>query len=85
MQLHIIYTETEVLVSKRPYASWREIQDAYATYKTSLGPWEQGETVAFLDTEYPDISPSAHEQVRRLVEGSVETCIITFAGDEAVA
>ncbi len=80
MQLHIIYTESEVLVSKLPYASWREIQDAYATYKASPGPWEQDDTVVFLDTEYPDISPSAHKQVRRLVEGAVETCVITFVG-----
>ena len=72
MQLHIVYTETNVLLSKYPYASWREIQDAYETYMTSLGPWEHEEVIEYLADEYPDLSPSAQEQVAAFL---AEACI----------
>lgn len=38
--LNIIFTEAELLVSKKSYSSWREIQDEYDDYKASLGPWD---------------------------------------------
>jgi len=72
MQLHIVYTETNILLSKHPYTSWREIQDEYESYKTSLGPWEHDEVVEYLADEYPNLSPSAQEQVVAfLVEASI--------------
>lgn len=40
MQIQIIYTQTGVLLSKHPYPSWREIQNQYTDYMTSLGPWD---------------------------------------------
>ncbi len=72
MQLHIVYTETNMLLSKHPYMSWRENQDEYENYKTSLGPWEHGEVIEYLADEYPNLSPSAQEQVGAfLVEASI--------------
>ncbi|MDF2077100.1 hypothetical protein P2Q70_21135 [Pseudomonas mendocina] len=72
MQLHIVYTETNILLSKHPYTSWREIQDEYESYKTSLGPWEHDEVIEYLADEHPNLSPSAQEQVGAfLVEASI--------------
>lgn len=72
MQLHIVYTETNMLLSKHPYTSWREIQDEYESYKASLGPWEHDEVIEYLADEYPNLSPSAQEQVGVfLVEASI--------------
>jgi hypothetical protein len=36
--LHIIFTGEQVLVSKKAYASWQEIQVEFDAYKASLGP-----------------------------------------------
>jgi len=80
MQLHIIYTETDIFLTKHPYASWRNIQDMYPDYKASLGPWEQGEVIGFLADEYSNISPSAEEQVLGLLSSSKDTKSVTFSG-----
>lgn len=31
-EVHIILTRKEVLISRKPYASWREIQDEFDDY-----------------------------------------------------
>jgi hypothetical protein len=78
MQLHIIYTEAGMLLSKRSYASWRDIQDEYQSYKASLGPWGQDEVAEYLTAEYSDLSPSAQEQIATLLSTSNETIELTF-------
>ena len=72
MQIHIIYTETDMLLSKRAYTSWREIQDEYENYMASLGPWPDDEVVEYLANEYRDLSPSAQEQVSAFLAGPDE-------------
>jgi len=79
MQLHIIYTEEAVFLSKRAYPSWREIQDGYAGYKASLGPWASHAMIEFLVDEYSTISPSAHSQVTALLDSKEDTTRITFS------
>lgn len=68
--LHLIYTDHEILLSCEPYASWRDIQDAFPAYKTSLGPWCVDEVTEYLQQEYPLMQPSAHEQVAMLLSGT---------------
>jgi len=46
--LRIIYTEAELLLSKREWTSLREIRDAVPGYKTSLGPRAFAEIAQFL-------------------------------------
>jgi hypothetical protein len=46
-----------MLLDRAVYGSWREIQDAYSDYKTSLGPWSEAEIVGFLEDDWgPDES-----------------------------
>lgn len=78
MELHIIYTETQVLLSKRAYASWTEIQDEYDTYKTSLGPWDEEDVIDFLAEEYTDIAPPARDQVGAFVSSNDVVSEVTF-------
>ena len=78
MQIHIIYTETEMLLSKRAYASSREIQEEYANYKSSLGPWSYDVAVEYLAAEYLDLSPSADEQVTKFLAAAEDTKAVTF-------
>jgi hypothetical protein len=76
--LHIIYTEAGVLLSKRKWASWREMQDAFPGYKASLGPRAVAETAQFLRDEYSTLRPAAEMQVSALEAGQQETVALTF-------
>lgn len=78
MELHIIYTDTDMLLSKARFGSWREIQDQYADYKTSLGPWESDTVIEYLTFDYPDLVPSAATQVAALLASESPTCVLTF-------
>lgn len=71
--LHIIYLESQILLSKKRYTEWREIQDEFVDFKTSLGPWPVAEVLDFLRTEYPKIWPFTDEQVRRFLDSDDET------------
>ncbi len=78
MQLHIVYTATEMLLTKKSYSSWREIQGEYPTYKASLGPWSEAEVLEFIEPEYPNLSPSASEQIMSFVSSPNETVELSF-------
>lgn len=78
MTMHIIYLENGMLLWKKAYASWREIQDEYSTYKTSLGPCEIEEIVDYLSEDYPELSPPAREQVMSLISSSNDVWMLTF-------
>lgn len=78
-KIHIIYTRTEALLSLRRYESWREIQDEYAKYVASLGPWGGVEMEEFLEEEYPKLSPSAKEQIALLLASKDGVRRLTFA------
>lgn len=55
--LHLIYLRSgRVIVSRKRYADWREIQDEYEDYMTSLGPFSEEGLLEFLSHEYGDES-----------------------------
>jgi len=78
MNITIIYLENEMLISKKEYYSWREIQDEYETFKTSLGPWSAEDVIEYLSDEYTDIYPEAATQVGGLVNSSIQVAKVTF-------
>ena len=67
MKVHIIYTASGMFLSKKPYASWREIQDGFDGYRASIGPWTGTQVVEFLAAEYPDLQPSPEAHVEALL------------------
>lgn len=73
MELHLIYTDSNVVLSKKKYADWIHIQEDFPDYKTSLGPWNLDEMVDFLNEEYDNLSPSASAQVNELSSSSFIT------------
>jgi hypothetical protein len=77
--LHILYTETEVLLSKRTDATWREFQDTHPTFKTSLDPWNAHDVVAFLAEKYPNLVPSPDVQVAEFLASPRESAQLRFA------
>jgi hypothetical protein len=77
-QLHIIFIDEQVVVSKKAYVSWREMQAEFDGYKASLGPWNATTTMSWLEEEY-DLVPSAEEQVRSLVSSDEAVRTLSFA------
>lgn len=78
MNIHVIYTESEIILSKKQYESWHEIQDEYPDYKASFSSWTIKEIEEFLADEYLDIYPSASVQVRSFIHSPNVIHIVTF-------
>ena len=78
VQLTLIYTESNFLISKKQYSSWREVQDEYPDYKTSLGPWSVEEVIEFLTEEYSTLNPSAFEQVNNFLADATVVKLLAF-------
>lgn len=78
MELHIIYTETKMLLSKKLYGSWQEIQAEFSDYKTSLGPWPADAVIDYLHTDYPGLDPSPAVQVAELLHAEIYCQELTF-------
>lgn len=60
-----------MLLSKKQYSDWREIQDEYESYMTSLGPFSVDELVEFLSEEYGSDHSEwgfSEEEIRRFME-----------------
>lgn len=75
-----------MLLSKKPYGSWREVQDEYENYKASLGPWSHDQVIEYLSDEYQDIQPSPREQVEALLPAPELVREVTFSSaDVAVS
>ena len=71
--LHIVYLrDGKMLLTRKRYGGWRDIQDEYEGYATSLGPWPVEEVVEFLDADYPELRPAAI-RVAAFLQGQVET------------
>jgi len=66
--VHIVITEKEVVLTKQDYQSFREIQNDFFDYVTSLGPWSSEEIVDYLEIEYPNMTPPAKEKVDALIK-----------------
>ncbi|MBI1322853.1 hypothetical protein GC170_06675 [bacterium] len=53
---HLVFLRrSSVLLVKRPEADWRQLQDEYDEYMTSLGPWPEADICEYFSIEYgPD-------------------------------
>jgi len=67
MELYIVFTDSEIVLTKQQYESWRELQNDFFNYKSSLGPWQENLVIDYLNSHYPDLSPSAQLQVTALI------------------
>ena len=71
-RVHLVHLRPEGMVlTKKPYAGWREIQDAYPDYMTSVGPFDEDGLVDYLRSEYGADDGRwgfTREQIRRFME-----------------
>ncbi|MCP4958744.1 MAG: hypothetical protein GY925_05670 [Actinomycetia bacterium] len=66
--LTVVYTSTGMCLSKKRYDSWRETQDDFADYKTSLGPHDINSLFEFLSLGFPASGlPFTRDAVRQFV------------------
>ena len=80
--LTLVYLRNGVLLSKRAYADWREVQDHFFDYKTSLGPYDDvDELFEFLDEEYGE-TLFVRDQVEAFVVSDAE---LMSGGDDTGA
>ena len=79
---HLVYLRSgAVLLSRKPYVDWREIQDEWDDYMTSLGPWTADEVLEFFRDDFGDEDrwPFTAEAVRGFAV-SERTVMSTDAG-----
>lgn len=67
MKLTIVYLKDRMLITKQASRDWRELQDEYRDFTTSLGPWDEAEVIAFLAAEYPADPVFNAERIRAFV------------------
>lgn len=52
---HLLFLRSgRLLLVKRPDADWRQLQDEYADYMTSLGPWTDEEIATYFTDDYTE-------------------------------
>ena len=56
-----------MLLTKEEFRNWREIQDRFDDYMTSLGPLTPPELFGYLAVEYPTDPPFAHETINEFL------------------
>ena len=82
--VHLIYLRAGgMILSKRAYSDWREIQDEYECYMTSLGPLSEDELVDFLACQYGADEAGwgfSRAEVRAFMESDAEV-LAARAGD----
>ena len=76
--LTLVYLRNAVLLSKRAYSDWREAQDQFFDFKTSLGPYNVDELFDVLDAEYPE-GMFVRDQVEAFVASDAE--LMSGGGD----
>ena len=74
----LVFSDEQVLVSRKAYVSWQEIQAEFDDYKASVGPWDAATTASWLEEEY-DLMPSAEEQIGSLMSSDQTVRTISFA------
>jgi hypothetical protein len=77
--VHIVYLQEAILLTKKPYQDWREIQEDFEDYVTALGPWSAPEVLDFLQFEYPkDMSTAEAGRIKAFL-ASDETTLALFS------
>jgi len=66
MQYNIIYLKSEVILTKKQFGSWRDIQELYQDYKTSLKFETIKEVNDFLSSEYRIDEQSTKKMTRNI-------------------
>jgi hypothetical protein len=53
---HVVITDPGLLVVRAPNAHWRDLQDAFPSYVTSLGPFDLEALLDMVFSEWPNLA-----------------------------
>lgn len=83
LSLHIIFLEDGLLLSKKQYDSWWDIQAEYwDTFKASLGPYPVDVAIEWIEFDYPPSNtPFTREQINAFAES--DDRVLSFTLDHA--
>ena len=74
--LHLVYLRSgRLVITKKAYANWREIQDEYEEYMTNLGPMSLAELAEFVGGEGYINSPQQLADLRAFAVSEAETLV----------
>ncbi len=74
--LQLVYCESRLLLTKRSFEDWRQIQAVYPDYKTSLGPWTATQIIDYFPLDYGDNDthwPFSRDQILKFLQADCET------------
>ncbi len=54
-QFHIVITRSRFLLIRRLGVDWRAVQDEFADYMTSLGPYSLEDALEMMGVEWPEV------------------------------
>lgn len=70
---HLVFLRRgSILMVKRPEAEWRELQDEYADYMVSLGPWSESAICGYFALDYGE-DDSRWPFARTAIEAFMQT------------
>lgn len=75
IEVYYIILEDCVLLSKKRYNDWQEIQDEYYDkFKTSIGPWTYEDLITYFEDDFGDENkwPLNKENIIDFFEGTEE-------------
>jgi hypothetical protein len=75
LKLHFIFLRSGwLLVSKKKYPTWKQIQDEYSDYMASFGPWTVLKIFRFLEDEYPtEFGKKDADRISRFLDMNCDT------------
>jgi hypothetical protein len=83
-RVYLIYLRPDgMLLSRKQYSDWHEIQDEYENYLTSVGPFSIDELVMFLSEQYGTDEGKwgfSLEEIRSFMES--DTLVLEARGDD---
>ncbi|WP_066772657.1 VOC family protein [Candidatus Viadribacter manganicus] len=73
--LHLIIRESSFIVVKSDAGAeaWRGFQDAYADFKTSLGPYDLHGLLSMMEIEWPEKVSAYHDRLRAFAESEARS------------
>jgi hypothetical protein len=67
--LYYIICDKKIILSKKSYQSWQDIQAEYSDYKTSLGPWTKEELLDYFRNDYKEEEfPFSEQEIDSLTD-----------------
>ena len=77
-EVTLIVLDDRTLITNITYKSSQDIEKDFDRYISSSGPWDEVDVIDLLNKEYPNLNPSASEQIESLLRRGNNTAILQF-------